>query len=183
MGLASTHSLIRSSPALVEEGLEQVRATLNEVIRDIRTFIVGLEPDSPPGETFTQSVTHLTEALRAIHSLTFEVEIDESTAQRLPVDQRQHALQLIRESLLNSIRHAGARHLRIELRGMANEILLTLTDDGVSAATGENTPSGLGLAGLAARAHLVGAHLEITRRADHRNRVHIRYTCSPPSLT
>ncbi len=182
MGLASTHSLIRSSPALVEEGLEQVRAALNEVIRDIRTFIVGLEPDSPPGETFTQAVTHLTDALRAIHSLKFEVEIDEPTAQLLPADQRQHALQLIRESLLNSIRHTGAKHLRIDLRGTAKEILLILTDDGVPASTGENTPAGLGLAGLAARAHLVGAHLEITRLADHRNRVHIRYACSPPPL-
>jgi signal transduction histidine kinase len=182
MGLASTHRHIRTSPDLVEEGLEQIRATLNEVIRDIRTFIVGLEPDSPPGETFTQTVTHLTESLRAIHPLHFEVEIDEDAAHKLPPDQRQHALQIIRESLLNSIRHSGATHLRISLDHSTDTVTLTLTDDGRPASTAENTAAGLGLAALAARARLVGARMEIIRQDDHRTRLQIRYACTPHPL-
>jgi signal transduction histidine kinase len=182
MGLASTQSLVRSSPALVEEGLEQVRATLNEVIRDVRTFIVGLEPDSLQSETFAQAVAHLVDALRSIRPLHFDVDIDDHAALILPPDLRQHALQIVRESLLNSIRHAGATRIQLSLHGSIDNVILALTDDGASASPEDNSPTGLGLSGVAARARLVGAQCEITRLPERGTRVQIRYSQTTPSI-
>jgi signal transduction histidine kinase len=175
MGLASTHSFVRSSPALVEEGLEQVRASLNEVIRDVRTFIVGLEPEPLETESFAQAIAHLTEALRSIRPLSFDVDIDDHAALILLPDLRHHALQLVRESFLNSIRHAGATRLQLSLHGSMDGVVLTMIDDGTSASPADNSPTGQGLACLVARANLVGAQCEISRLPERGTRVQVRY--------
>jgi signal transduction histidine kinase len=175
MGLAATRNVVHTSPAQVEEGLEQVRASLNQVIREVRTFIVGLEPDSLEGKTFAQAISALADALRSIRSCEFEIDIDAAAALTLSAALRQHALQLIREALLSSIRHTGASRLQISLQGSNNNAILTLIDDGAAASPADTTPAGLGLASIAERAALVGAVCEIASLPKQGTRIRVRY--------
>jgi signal transduction histidine kinase len=175
MGLAATKSLVRSSPEQVEEGLEQVRSCLNEIIRDVRTFIVGLEPDNLDSKTFPQAVTALADALRAIRTTQIDTDIDDLAEQSLTPDLRRHALQLLREALLQRIRHSGANRLQISLHGSQGHVILSLTDDGITAAPSDNTPAGLGLASLAERAALTGALCEISPLPIRGNRIRVRF--------
>jgi signal transduction histidine kinase len=178
MSLSATRNFVRTSPAQAEEGLEKVRASLNQVIRDVRTFIVGLEPDSLDDKTFAQATAALTDALRSIRSSEFEIDIDETAALTLSPDLRQHALQLIREALLNSIRHTGASRLHISLQGSNDNVILSLADNGAPTSPAETTPAGLGLASIAERAALVGAVCEIAPLPQQGTRIRVRYPLS-----
>ncbi len=181
MGVAATKNLVHSSPAQVEEGLEQVRACLNEIIRDVRTFIIGLEPGSLEGKSLAQAMASLSEALRSIRPVQIDADIDENAEQALPPALRQHVLQFSCEALLNSIRHANASRVLLSLNLSGDRVILTLTDNGVEATPADTSPAGLGLASLVERAALVGALCDTSILPGHGNRLRVRYPLADSS--
>jgi signal transduction histidine kinase len=175
MGLTALRNARQATPAEVEAGLDRVKTNLNEVIRDVRAFIVGLEPESLDGKTFSEAVSQLADALRAIRTIQIDIDIDETAAHALPPDLRHHALQLLRETLLNSVRHSGASHIQLSLLGSPDHVILAHTDDGRHASAAENTPAGLGLASIAERVSIVGATCEITPLPQSGTRIRVLY--------
>ena len=72
------------------------------------------------------------------------------------------SIQLFRiaqEALTNVQRHARARRVEVRLERRADEIFLRVADDGAGFAIGRN--GGAGLAGMRARARMIGAKLTI----------------------
>ncbi len=155
LSLASVRALLHSSPAAAEALLEKARLNLNDVIRDLRTSITGLEPPPQPDRTFSQLLAPIFGL--APTSLTLATHIDDVLADRLTLSQRAQLLPIVREALSNATRHALARTLRITLRSEAAGALLEISDDGIGFDPAVPRPGGHGLANLAARARDLGA--------------------------
>jgi len=63
---------------------------------------------------------------------------------------------VVREATTNVLRHSGARSVTVDLSAGADDVRLTVTDDG----RGGDGPRGTGLAGLAERVETLGGRLE-----------------------
>lgn len=152
MGLAATRTLLQRNPAEAEQRIDQVRAALNETIRDLRGFITGLEPETFKQRTFAQAVGALVEFLESTGSVDVRVSIDEPLAEMLPTTVRTDALQIIREAVSNSLRHGQAAEVTISLTRIDGRAHLVITDDGSGFDPAEARPGGQGLANMAERA-------------------------------
>jgi two-component system, NarL family, sensor kinase len=77
----------------------------------------------------------------------------------------------VQESLTNVLRHAGARHVRVELLGDAQSLRLKVIDDGCGFDTSRVATQHLGLSGIRERIELHGRHLAGGGAAVERQRV------------
>jgi len=107
MGLAAARTLVQTDPAEAAGRIDQVRAALNETIRDVRNFITGLEPEALQSRTFSAAVKSLFEFFQTAGPAVGDIDIDESVADRLHLAARTTALQVIRECASNAIRHGN----------------------------------------------------------------------------
>ena len=74
------------------------------------------------------------------------------------------------EALSNVVRHAQAKHTRVDLN-FGERVVLTVTDNGrgipESSITGAGSAGGLGLIGMRERVNLIGGSLEVRSRTPH----------------
>jgi signal transduction histidine kinase len=152
MGLAATQTILQRNPADAEQRIEQVRAALNDTIRELRGFITGLEPEAFKQRTFAQAVGTLVEFLESTGSVDVRVTIDEALAEALPTTARIDALQIIREAMSNSLRHGHAARVTIGLNREAGRARLEITDNGDGFDPLLARPGGQGLANMSERA-------------------------------
>ena len=75
------------------------------------------------------------------------------------------------EGLINALRHAQATNVEIDLQSNEEQIVLTVSDDGVGLAPDWSRPGHFGLRGLADRVEHLGGSLEVANHAPHGVRV------------
>ncbi|HKA02484.1 MAG TPA: ATP-binding protein [Candidatus Solibacter sp.] len=85
-----------------------------------------------------------------------EVTVESSFSGRLPDETETHLFRIAQEALTNIARHAGAKHVRIGLAAVGNEVRLTIADDGRGLGAERRDGRGLGLIGMRARARSAG---------------------------
>lgn len=158
MGLAAAHTLIPKDPAEASLRVDQVRAALNETIRDVRNFIIGLEPEALQSHTFTSAVGGLFDLFRTSGPTVSHLDIDEAIANRMHLSARTAALQVIRECTSNAIRHGKAAHVHVSLHLSqdSQSARLAINDDGCGFDSA-TVKHGHGLNNIAERARSLGA--------------------------
>lgn len=165
MGLAAARTLIASNPAEASHRVDQVRAALNETIRDVRNFITGLEPEALHKRTFSVAVAGLFELFQTAGPSVGQLDIDESVADRLHLAARTTALQVIRECTSNALRHGKATCVRVSLHLSEDRrsARLVISDDGCGFDPA-TVRHGRGLHNITERARTLGATAEITSK-------------------
>jgi two-component system sensor histidine kinase UhpB len=93
-----------------------------------------------------------------------EVACDSRFAGRLPDETETHLFRIAQEALTNIARHAGAKHVRVQLEPGPGEIRLTIADDGCGMGPSAAKPHGLGLIGMRARARSAGGDVAVRSR-------------------
>jgi len=162
LGLEGARSLLRTDPAAADQRLQAALSALNETIRDVRAFINTLESEAASPRPFRQTLATLIATLRSIQPGEITMEVDEAVARRIGPAQELHLLQILRESIGNALRHAGARTIRVSLlAGTEREAGLVVSDDGCGFDPAQISGRGRGLANLAIRAREMGGLLQI----------------------
>ena len=131
---------------------------LDDTISQIRTTIFGLHVSPLSRGTvrarLMQVVTDITPGLGATPGLRFAGLLD-----GLADDVAEDLVAVLRESLSNVARHAGAHSTQVEITADSTSLTLTVTDDGVGVPeTGRRS----GLANMCHRAERLGGSLTIT---------------------
>ncbi|HEY7785334.1 MAG TPA: PAS domain S-box protein [Pyrinomonadaceae bacterium] len=97
---------------------------------------------------------------------------------RLPREIETVAFRIIQEALTNVVRHAEAQRVEVRLTRSGDELILSVTDDGIGfdyAMKKNAAPiTTLGLRGMEERASAVGGELEIESIGPHGTEVHAR---------
>ncbi len=130
MGLSAAHNMVAREPAAAQAKLDEVRAALNDTIREVRSHIVRLESGEVLPKSFAESCRDAVASLALPASVTCTVEVDETAADRLPIEARTLALQNLRSVVHEAANQRGARRVRIRFASAAGEALLRVTDDG-----------------------------------------------------
>jgi signal transduction histidine kinase len=77
-----------------------------------------------------------------------------------------HLYRIAQEAITNAVRHGKARHINIRLDSTADEIILTIIDDGIGLPENARNGDGLGLRIMAYRASMIGATFNIERQSS-----------------
>ncbi len=175
MGLSAAHTLLATNPAEAAERVEEVRAVLNDTIRDVRNFITGLEPEALQRSTFLGAVDKL---ITTIHTANDEVQtrldIDEPLTDLLPLSVRTEALQIIREAISNAVRHGRADQINIKFARSEGYANLTIVDNG-HGFDPKTVKRGRGLNNIAERIRLLGARINIESSNGNGTRIHAMF--------
>lgn len=144
--------------ARADRAIDGIHAT----IRDIRNFIMGLQPELLIDADLGAGIETLAAEFRANTLIDLELTVDPQLPQ-LPREHAAHVIAITREALSNIARHSNATRARIDLSAADGALRLVIGDNGhgfdVDAARSSRQR---GLGNLRARAEAVGGKLSLT---------------------
>jgi signal transduction histidine kinase len=156
---------------LHKSNLVQTRGALREAIADIRLVVGGLAGERRPLDDVFADLRH--EAFDRLAAA--GVALDWPLAATGPPVDVDYAVQkalrsALREMVSNTIRHAQASRMSIEIARDGDRLTLTASDDGVGMAAGlprsvDGIGLGLGLGGLARRLEALGGGVRLPQTA------------------
>lgn len=153
--------------ARADRAIDGIHAT----IRDIRNFIMGLQPELLIDADLGAGIETLAAEFRANTLIDLELRLEPELPE-LPREHAAHILAITRESLSNIARHSTATRATIELGSYAGTVQLVIGDNGRGFdVNAERSPRQRGLANLRARAESVGGQLTLTSEAGAGTRV------------
>lgn len=128
--LQRVRNLVDRNPGEARSELTRTMATLNQVVMELREFIVHAEPGNPSVQTVDTVLQALVERARRNTQAEISLELAPDAAQLVPSQQAVEVLQIVREALTNSLRHAYPRQIGIALTRDGRDWRLTIADDG-----------------------------------------------------
>jgi signal transduction histidine kinase len=174
LGLEAVRAEMSDNPFGAEGRVRHCMDNLNETIRTVRRYINDLEPDAPgQRQQFAEAVRALTEMMGRLWPVEFVLELEDGAAPLTNLVEI-HALQIVRESLSNAVRHGRATRITISLRKDAGATLLCVRDNGCGFDPLERLGTGRGLVNLTTRAREMGATLHIDSRPGAGTSVTVR---------
>ena len=102
-------------------------------------------------------------------------------SRRLPSDVEHHLLRVVQEAVNNTVKHAAARHVCVELIYEANSVVLSITDDGKGFIPEQVHTGGLGhfgLRSLRSRVGKISGNLEIVSSPSKGTTIRVRVPVS-----
>jgi signal transduction histidine kinase len=150
--LESARLLLPDEPDEASEILLQTIANLNDVIRDIRNFILDLRPQRFTGD-LRQALARLVREFQVNAMIPVEFTANEEILASLPQPIARTIFLTTQEALANVARHARASRVQVGLRREDTNVILSISDDGKGFNASEQTQSvGHGLANMRMRA-------------------------------
>ncbi len=168
---------LKEEPQIASDRITRAIQGLNDVIRDIRNYILDLRPQRLQGRDLKRGLEELARDLRANSFLTVNLALDSQDLAALTAEQTVQTLHVAQEALTNIRKHARASVVDVRLRANAERVELTIEDDGVgfNLVEGERT-KGHGLHNMRERARA----LRGTLRVESRKRGGTRLTLHVP---
>jgi PAS domain S-box-containing protein len=161
MGLELTRERIQRVSRTNAKRLEQSVGQLNQVIREVRTFISHVQPSAVLEQTVGDALRTLAGSFVATGAGEICVAVD-AVGLQLSSEQRTHLLAIAKEALSNSIRHTKADKRMVTLERHGNKIRLQVTDNGRGFSPSRRQTQGMGLQNMQARARKLRGRLAIT---------------------
>ena len=159
-GLTAQSLAETTTEPLIREGLARTIGDLNGTIRQIRTTIFGLTDSASTATSLRRTVASIVDQMTP--SLGFRPEVNLSGPLDTVADDAMvgDVEAVLRESLTNVSRHAGATTVEVRVAAEASALTISIADDGVG--MGE-TSRRSGLANLRSRAEARGGCLTIDK--------------------
>lgn len=159
--------LLDREPERVSQELRTIKQSLRDGIQEVRSTIFALRPPDLRRLGFWRGAQQFAAAFGEQHELKIDFDVS-GDREDLPASLEPTVFRLIQESLNNVGKHAGARHVWIDLTlNRADGVSLTIRDDGqgfdMMPASGNH--SGLGLTQMRERVEALDGTFEVRSEA------------------
>ncbi len=157
--------LVQSAQKLAEpesplEGrLATAVGVLDDAIVDLRHNLGELHASKAGGASLEPALRVLAADPRFGSLVKIDLDVDLPSVEKSSPERTSHILAIVQEALANSIRHARARHVRIQVRQVDRRLMLAIQDDG--AGLPQQVNEGHGLHNMRERAAILHGRLEI----------------------
>lgn len=179
--LEDAESRIPAEPNEAIVRTHQAILSLNDVIRDIRNYILDLRPQRFQGRDLKRGLEELARDLRANTFLNVYLTADTIEPDLLSPEQTVEILHVVQEAVSNIRKHARASEVELDLVRDADAVVLTIQDNGVGIENARNDKSGgNGLPNMRERARSARGELKIQRGEASGTRVELRIPVNNP---
>jgi signal transduction histidine kinase/HAMP domain-containing protein len=161
LGLEECRRLADAAPAAVAPKLDKAVERLNLVIRDVRNYVVGLQPERLQARGLSHALRELVRELELNALLATALDVDPAADSRLTPEQTRHLFHIAREALTNIVKHAAPAKAALALRCSDSRVWLRVEDDGIGFDPGRRGRSGRGLQNMVDRTRRLGGTLTI----------------------
>jgi signal transduction histidine kinase len=183
LSLEEVPDLMSEDSAAALDRVDRAIDRLHTTIADIRTFIVGLGPDSDSG--FAGALESMSRELLGASPVELQLAIGDAAEldQRLTPEAAHELSQIAREALSNVARHSGARRAVLALDVTGDLATLRIEDDGTGFDPTRRLGSGhFGLANLRDRAAAVAGSLAIDSEPGMGTRIIVTLPIAPAEI-
>ncbi len=165
LSLQGTISLADRDSQATKTRLNDAIGTLDDVIRDVRSYIFALQPKSVEERGLGNAIQELVRDLEVNSMIETTLELDDAALNAIPVLNRSDAIQIVREVLSNVARHSHATEAVISLALDGNDVVFSVIADGVTFDPAAVT-RGHGLSNIETRVERLGGHMLISPRSS-----------------
>jgi signal transduction histidine kinase len=158
-------------PDAARQALRQARSSSQAALHELRATVAVLRDDDGDRSPAPR-LAQVGDLVANVRAAGIEVTLDEDLAGvELSGAVELAAFRIVQEALTNVVRHSGARHAAVALRGGDGGLVVEVVDDGLGPRPGTDAApapvtGGFGLAGIAERVEAVGGRLDLRRRAS-----------------
>lgn len=158
--------LSREQPALLFQGCDGLRESINLIIENVRRLSRDLSPVALDDLGIDVALEYLITNFSKLHNIKIDHELVDIT-HLFCQDAQRHIYRIVQESLNNIGKHAHADHVAIKIEKKKNRIFLIVKDNGNGFNSDEiqkrKTPeSGMGLTAMSERVRILEGELDIT---------------------
>lgn len=179
LGLEECVRLAEEDPREVKPKLEAAIESLNTVIRDVRNYVVGLQPEGLQERGLSRSLADLNRGLALNALLHSELEVEPGIDGSLTPEQTGHLFHICREALTNVVKHAMASRVALTVERGNGTLILTVKDDGVGFDPDHHDGAGRGLRNMGERARRLGGSLSIESAPGQGTRITVAVPLNP----
>lgn len=159
---------IDTRPCDAKQAMERVRTATREATADLRSTISVLRDD--PEEASPQpapGVKQVADLVAAVREAGLDVDLVlHGDASKLRPSAELTVFRIVQESLTNVLRHSAADSVWIDITCTADDVSVTIRDDGDGARSPGTGPSGSGLRGMTERVDALGGRLRHGNAVD-----------------
>jgi signal transduction histidine kinase len=164
LSLQGAMSLITRDPEGTKKRMDDAIGTLDNVVRDVRSYIFALQPKSVEERGLKKAIEELVADLEVNALAESTVQLSEEALEMVPEPFRGDFIQIAREILSNIARHAQAHEVSVACAMREGEtVVMTIEDDGIGFDPAA-VKRGHGLTNIEERARRIGGELHITAR-------------------
>lgn len=164
LSLQGAMSFIHRDPDATKNRINEVINTLDDVVRDVRSYIFALQPKSVEERGFKAAIEELVRDLEVNALVEATVELSPDALALVPESAVPDVIQISREILSNIARHARADEVSLACAIRDGEtFVMTIEDDGVGFDP-STVLRGNGLTNMEGRAGRLGGKLAISAR-------------------
>ncbi len=166
--------LMRLSGEIDPEAIPDVIDNLNEVIEDIRRYIMNLRRRDTPQKTIRDALRDIINRFHTSDSIQFELDAPD-VHPRFTATTFEAIGQMVNEAISNAVRHADATLIRVSAERGERHLVVTVADNGKGFdPQNQMHQDGLGLLNMRQRASLYGGDVKIETGIDQGTRLTIR---------
>jgi signal transduction histidine kinase len=152
-------------PEGTKKRMDDAIGTLDNVVRDVRSYIFALRPKSVEERGLKRAIEELVEDLEVNTLAESTVQLSDVALELVPEAAKGDFIQIAREILSNIARHAQASKVLVACAVREGEsVVMTIEDDGVGFDLA-TVQRGDGLTNIEERARRIGGKLSIFERA------------------
>lgn len=178
MGLESARGLTATDPARVDERLDSTVDALDGVIRELRNYIFRLRPQQAASMGLSRGLTELAREHEVNALVRPHLDLAAGMDARVPEEMVPDVLQVVREALSNTAKHAGAATVRVSARLDDGALTVEVADEGIGF-TPARRQVGRGLDNMRERAAALGADLGVHAAPGEGTTVRLRIPLDP----
>ena len=163
LSLQGSLSLLKRDPDKAEQRVDAAIAELDNVVRDVRSYIFELQPKLVEEKGFAPAIAELLRDLEVNTLADTTLDLDDVACAAITPVEKAHLVQFVRETLSNIARHAQATEVSVSFGVVDGAFRLQVDDNGVGFDPG-SVARGHGLTNMEDRATKLGGTLEILAR-------------------
>jgi signal transduction histidine kinase len=174
----------QQAPRVAQQALETARKMTRHSMREARRSVWDLRCHLLENGDLTSALRQAAETLVLSNHVKLEVRVS-GTPRRLPPSVEMNLLRIGQEAATNSVRHAQAQSVTIELQYHPERIRLSVSDDGRGFSQHEAAVAGsghFGLLDMRERAQSLGCDLQIDSEPGSGTRIEVEVPANPKDL-
>jgi signal transduction histidine kinase len=175
-GLGSMHS---ADAERFAQRLREAKNLAEESLRAVRDLAMGLRPSMLDDLGLGAALEWQGRDFSRRSDVPVTVQID-GTLEHLPEPHRTCIFRVVQETLTNCAKHSRAGSIRVTVHGSADQVTLTVQDDGVGFQSHPAARTGLGLVGIEERVRELDGTLQVVSQPGKGTMLHIEIPVPRP---